>query len=311
MEEKMSEIYEPDNQFLERLEWQLSSEYRRASRLKPSSRKIAIPRRIVAAACMVGILMTGVAVIKAADYIQDSWRKKIEIARVETEVELKKVYLESIREMASEVKMRVANGLIREDEYTLINLAAENAELDFQRSLLNLDEVKVTGELPRNELSAPVRGGRDFVSERLEIEKKAVELELEQINIHLGRLTQLVEQNLARGDEMDRIQAETANRKMMIDKIQERLDLRTHFLNGEITAQEVEIEDRMTVAERNLHLAQSKVDSLKERLKRIESLESERMINPMEIRQMQYALDAAQAELELATLEMDVLRKLK
>jgi len=307
----MSEIYEPDNQFLDRLEWQLSSEYRRASRLKPASGKIAIPRKVVAITCMVGILMTGVAVIKAADYIQDSWRKKIEIARAETEVELKKVYLESIREMASEVKMRVANGLIREDEYTLINLAAENAELDFQRSLLNLDEVKVTGELPRNELSAPVRGGRDFVSERLEIEKKAVELELEQINIHLGRLTQLVEQNLARGDEMDRIQAETANRKMMIDKIQERLDLRTHFLNGEITAQEVEIEDRMTVAERNLHLAQSKVDSLKERLKRIESLESERMINPMEIRQMQYALDAAQAELELATLEMDVLRKLK
>jgi hypothetical protein len=31
----------------------------------------------------------------------------------------------------------------------------------------------------------------------------------------------------------------------------------------------------------------------------------------MEIKQMQYALDAAQAELELASLEMDVLRKLK
>ena len=67
----------------------------------------------------------------------------------------------------------------------------------------------------------------------------------------------------------------------------------------------------MTVAERNLHLAQSKGDSLKEQLKRLKGLESERMINPMEIKQMQYALDSAQAELELATLEMDVLKKLK
>lgn len=307
----MSEIYEPDNQFLERLEWQLSSEYRRASRLKSSAGKIAVPRRLVASACMVGVLMTGVAVIKAADYIKDSWRKKIEIARVETEVELKKVHLESIREMASEVKMRVANGLIREDEYKLINLAAENAELDFQRSLLNLDEVKMSGEIPRNELSAPLVGGRDFVSERLEMEKKAVELDLEQLRIHLGRFNQLVEQNLVRGDEMDQIQAEIANRKMMIDKIQKRLDLRVRFLTGEIAAKEVEIEDRITVAERNLQLAQSRVESLKEQLERVADLEAQGKISHMEVMQVQYALDAAQAELKLATLEMDVLEKLK
>jgi hypothetical protein len=311
MEEKMSEIYEPDNQFLERLEWQLSSEYRRTNRLKSSAGKIAVPRRLVAAACMVGVLMTGVAMTKAADYIKDSWRKKIEIARVETEVELKRVHLVSIREMASEVKMRVANGLIREDEYKLINLAAENAELDFQRSLLNLDEVKASGEIPRNELYAPLVGGRDFVSERLEMEKEAVELDLEQLNIHMGRLTQLVEQNLVRRDEMDQMQAEIANRKMMVDKIQERLDLRTRFLTREITAQEVEIEDRMTGAERNLHLAQSKVDSLSEQLKRLKTLEAQGAISHMEVMQAQYALDAAQAELKLATLEMDVLEKLK
>ncbi|MDH5707363.1 MAG: TolC family protein, partial [Candidatus Aminicenantes bacterium] len=73
----------------------------------------------------------------------------------------------------------------------------------------------------------------------------------------------------------------------------------------------VEIKDRMTIAERNLHLAQSMVDSLSEQLKRLKTLETKGMISPLEIKQMQYALDAAQAELELATLEMDVLKKLK
>jgi multidrug resistance efflux pump len=262
---------------------------------------------MVAIAVMVGILMTGVAITKAADYIKDSWRKKIEMARVETEVELKKVQLESIREMASSVKMRASNGLIREDEYLLMKLAAENAELDFNRSLLNLDEVKMSGEIPRNELYAPIVGGRDFVSERLELEKKEIELDLEQLRIHQGRVNQLFEQNLVRGDEMEHIQAEIANRKMMTDKIQERLDLRTRFLAGEITAQELEIEDRMTAAERNLHLARSQVDSLKTQLKRLEALETQGVISQMEVKQIQYALDAAQAELKLATLEMDVL----
>jgi len=169
----------------------------------------------------------------------------------------------------------------------------------------------MSGEIPRNELYAPLVGGRDFVSERLKIEIKEVELDLERLRIHLGQVNQLVEQNLVRRDEMDQIQMGIANRKMMIDKIQQRLDLRTRFLAGEITAQEVEIEDRMTGAERNLHLAQSRVESLKAQLERLKTLEAQGKISHMEVMQLQYALDAAQAELKLATLEMDVLEKLK
>lgn len=306
----MSKNNEPDSRFLERLEWQLSSEYRRANRLKSSTVKIAIPRSIVAVSLTAGLLITGVAATKAADYIKDSWRKKIEIARVETEVELKKVHLESISEMANDIKMRVSNGLIREDEYESMKAAVKNAELDLQRSLLNLNEVKMSGDIPRNELYAPMIGGRDFVSERLKIEKKEIELGMEQLEVHLERIDQLVEKNLVRGDEMNQIQMQLANRKVMVDKIQQRLDLRTRFLAGEITAQEVEIQERMTGAERNLYMAQSKVDALNEQLKRLKNLEVRGEISHAEVAQLQYALDAAQAELKLATLEMDVLEKL-
>jgi multidrug resistance efflux pump len=311
MEKKMNKDYEPDNQFVENLEWQLSSEFRRASRLKPSPGKIAVPRRMVAIALAVGVLMTGVAVTKAADYIKDSWQKKIEMARVETEVELKKVQLESIREMASGVKTRVADGLIREDEYQAMKIAVENAELDLKRSLLNLDEVKMSGEIPRSELYAPMVSGRDFVSERLKIERKEVELVLEQLNVHLERISRLVEQNLIRGDEMDHIQAEIAMQKVKIDKIQERLDLRTRFLARDITAREVELKGRLTASENNFQLAQSKVDSLLEQLNRLQALETRGAVSHMEVKQLEFALDAAQAELKLAILEMDVLRKLR
>jgi multidrug resistance efflux pump len=311
MEEEMTKKYEPDNQFVERLEWQLSSEYRRTNRLKSPTGKIAVPRSIVAITLAIGLLMTGVAVTKAADYFKDSWKKKIEMARVETEVELKKVHLESIREMANNVKTRVSNGLIREDEYQAMKLAVENAELDLKRSLLNLEEVKMSGYIPRNELYAPLVGSRDFVSERLTIQKKEIVLVMERLGIHLERIEQLVEQSMVRGDEMNQIQMELANRKVMIDKIQQRLDLRTRFLSGEITAQEVEIQDRMSGAQRNLYLAQSKVDALNEQLKRLKTLEAQGKISHTEVVQLQYALDAAQAELKLATLEMDVLEKLQ
>jgi multidrug resistance efflux pump len=307
----MNKSYEPDSQFVERLEWQLSSEFRRANRLKTSIGKIAVSRRMVAIATTIGILMTGVAVTKAADYIKESWQKKIEMARVETEVELKKFQLESIREMASSVKTRVADGLVREDEYQAIKIAVENAELDLKRSLSNLEEVKMSGEIPRNELYAPMVGGRDFVSERLKLEKMEIELEIYLLSRHLKRFKQLAEAGMTQDHELVQLKAEIANKEANLDKIQKRFDLRARFLEGEATAREVELEGRLTAAENNFHQAQAKVDSLKEQLNRFQALEAKGAISHMEVKQMEFAMDAAQAELKLAILEMEVLEKIK
>jgi multidrug resistance efflux pump len=116
---------------------------------------------------------------------------------------------------------------------------------------------------------------------------------------------------MVRGYEMDHIQADIATQKVMLDKIQQRLDLRARFLAGEITAQEVEIKDRMTGAERNLQLARSQVETLMKEFQRMQTLEARGEVTHTEVAQLQYALDAARAELKLATLEMDILKKLK
>jgi multidrug resistance efflux pump len=307
----MSEMYEPDNQFLERLEWQLSSEYRRANRLKTSSGKVAVPRMAVALSLVLGILVTSVAVTKAADYIRDSWRKKIEIARAETDVTLKKAHLESITVMESQAESRASSGLIREDEHLMIKIAAEGAELDLERSQLNLEEVKATGVAPRDELYAPKVRGRDFVSERLTIEKKKLELDLKRLRNHRERIQQLVKENLTSMHEFNLIQADIASRDVMIKKIQERLDLRKSFLSGKATVREIEIKGRLVAAERTLYLAQTKVDSLEKQLKRLKDLEIQGKISSLEVKRLQYDLDAAQAELKLAALEKDVLEAIK
>jgi hypothetical protein len=311
MEVTMSKQYEPDSQFLERLEWQLSSEFRRTNRLKSSVGRIAIPRRVVTLSLMVGVLMTGVAMMKAADYIKDSRQKRLEIARVEAEVTIKEAHLESAQEMGKRAKTQFSNGLIRDEEYLVMKLGADRAGLDLKRSLLNLDEVRMSGEIPRNELSAPLVGGCDFVSERLKIEKEEMALDLRLYERRLGRIKQLVEKELIQGVQLEQIKAEIAVRKVMVDKIQHRLDLRKRFIAGEITARKVEIEDRKAVVGRNLQLAQSKVHSLKEQLERLKSLEAKGIISPSESKELEYALTAAEAELQLATLEMEALEKVE
>lgn len=307
----MTKTYEPDSRFVERLEWQLASEYRRTNCLKPSSGKVAVPRRMVAVALLIGVLTTGVAVIKAAEYIKDSWRKGIEIARVGTEVQLKKAHLESTREMAARAETLASSGLIREEESQVLELGVEKAALDVDRSLLNLDEVKASGVAPRDELYAPVLGGRDFVSERLKIQIKDVERELELLGSRLDRSKRLVEVGVASEGDLDLIQAEIAARKAMVDETQKRIDLRKRYVAGEVTAQEVEIGDRMAVAEKDLRQAQTRVDSLMKQLERSKAQEAVGMISPRETSRLRYALDAAQAELKLAALEVDVLGKVK
>jgi multidrug resistance efflux pump len=307
----MTKTYEPDSKFVERLEWQLASEYRRANSLKAAPGKVAVPRRMVVVTLVAGVLLAGVAAIKAADYIRDSWRKGLEIARVGTEVQLKKAHLESTREMAARAETLASSGLIREEESQVLKLGVVKAALDLDKSLLNLDEVKASGVAPRDELYAPVLGGRDFVTERLKIQIKDVERDLELLGNRLDRSRQLVELGVVSGEELDRIQAEIAARKTTVDETRKRIDLRKRYVAGEVTAQEVEIGDRMAVAEKNLHQAQTKVDSLMKQMERSEAQEAVGLVSPRETSQLRYALDSAQAELKLAALEVDVLGRIK
>jgi multidrug resistance efflux pump len=154
-------------------------------------------------------------------------------------------------------------------------------------------------------------GGRDFVTERLKIQIKDVERDLELLGNRLDRAKQLVELGVVSGEELDRIQAEIAARKTTVDETRKRIDLRKRYVAGEVTAQEVEIGDRMAVAEKNLHQAQTKVDSLMKQMERSEAQEAVGLVSPRETSQLRYALDAAQAELKLAALEVDVLSRIK
>ncbi len=307
----MSKSYEPENQFLERLEWQLSSEYRRTDRLKPAHGKVAVSRRMVAVSLMVGVLMTGVAAIKATEVIRDSWRKKIEIARIETEVKLKQTRLESTRAIVSRIETQFANGLIQEEEYQMMLISLRRAELDLRKSQLKLEEVSASGKAPRDELYAPVVRGTDYVSERLKLEIQELELDQDLHKDHFMRAKERVEAGVLNENELDYLQSTIEDQKTKIANINKKLQLRERFVAGDITAQEVEIEERMTIAEKNFSLAQSKVDNIVKQIKYIEDRVAAGLIYEMELTQMQYALNAAQAELDLAALEIDVLKNIK
>lgn len=299
---------EPDGQFVDRLGWQLASEHRRLERMRTSS-KVAVPRRLVATSLMAGALLSGVAAIKAADYFKDSWRKKIEVARAATEVELKKARLASFREQAARTEELFSNGLIEAEERMMMAFAAESAQRDLDRALLSLDEVESSGRPPRDELYAPLVGGRDFVAERLRNEIGSVEAYLDMTAKRWERLDDLVAAGLVHEAERGAIQAEIDSRKAAIEALLERVELRKRFVAGEISARELEVRERKSVADKTLAEARARVGHMKKEMERMRGLEARGMVSPIETSQLRYALESAEAELKLAALEVEVLDK--
>jgi multidrug resistance efflux pump len=308
MEKNMIKNSEPDGQFVDKLGWQLSSEFRRLERMRTSG-KVTVPRRLVATSLMAGVLLTGVAAIKAADYFKDSWRKKIELARVTTDIELKKARLASFREQAARIEDLFSRGLIEEERRVEMTFVAESAQRDLDRALLNLEEVESSGRPPRDELYAPLVGGRDFVTERLRNEIGSAEAYLEMVAKRWKRLDELVAAGLVHQAERGAIQAEIDSRKAAIEGILERIELRKRFVAGEITAREVEVRERKSVAEKNLVEARAKVGHMKKEMERLQGLEARGLVSPIETSQLRYALEAAEAESKLAALEVEVLEK--
>lgn len=307
----MPKTFEPDHQFVERLEWQLASELRRRAALGPTHARIAVPRPVAVAVILAGIGLAGVAGIKAAELVQDSWRKKIEVARAETEVRLGEARLQSQQGQTAQAGQRLAVGLVPEGDLLIARTMQERTELDLERARLNLDEVRRSGAAPRDELYAPLVGGRDFVTERLRLDLREAELGLRVLAARAKQFKERQQLGLIAPEQSRAAERDVAARKTRIDETGQTLDLRKRFLSGEISALQVEVAGRLAAAKARLATAQSKVDDLTERTARAGSLRDVGMASPAEADDLREALEAAEAEMTLAALEVEVLEKVK
>jgi hypothetical protein len=308
----MSSRFEPDDRFVDRLEWQLASELRRRERLRPAPGRVAVPKSVVALGLAAIVLLMGVAATKAADLIKDSWRRKVEIARLETEVKIKTAFLELKREMANEAEKQFSLGLVSEDAVLTTKQGAERSAADLEKSVLELEEVKASGETPRDELYAPLVGGRDFVSERLDVERKVLKLDLDLRRARLERtLKQRVHAGVLPQSAMDAFQASLAVQEAAIPDIEKRLDLRRRLLTGEISAGELEIEARMSAAEKDLKEARSTIDMFRTRLEDLRAKEAAGLVTSDEVKVAQINLDLVQAKVDLALQEIEILKGIR
>lgn len=308
----MSNQFEPAAQFMDRLEWQLAAEFRRKDRLRTAPGRILVPRYLVALCLAAGAILMGVAATKAADLLKDSWRKRIEVARLETDVKIKRAFLELKKERAAAAENKFSLGIVGEDEALVAKLGAELAASALEKSLLDLEEVQASGDAPRDELYAPLVGGRDFVGERLAAQERGLKIDLD---LRQARIEPSLRRRVAAGvlpqSALDVYLSSLAGQEAASEEIGQRLALRQRFLAGEISAEDMEIQARMSEAEKDLIEARSVIKKIRRHLEDLMAKEAAGLVSADEVKGVRLSLDLAQAKEDLATQQIEILKTIK
>ncbi len=184
----MQDIHEPRAEFVERLERRIIDDVRRRNR-QVAERRWAWPfdfrSSIVVAALMLLSIGLGAGVTAASYQAQDEARRTRLVADLERLADLARQRLATARARLDSTERDVAIGTAAPVERLPRRVDVAEAQGQLAVIELQLEEVRVTAREPLDDVSAPLVGGRDFVSERLrsEMSVPVAVLEIERLRL--------------------------------------------------------------------------------------------------------------------------------
>jgi hypothetical protein len=301
----MNTIHRPDPEFVGNLESELRSTIRRQELFHNGQSASAIVIRklrwttgLVALAAM----CVGSAATFAVTHRLRAQTADLIIARSEAHLEFANARLDFFLEEVHRIESLAADGLLTPGEVDSMRLELAQVEADAAARVLDVEEVRITGLDPDNSLSAPILRGRDFVTERLELERAVLLQRVSLIDKEASR-TGL---GLTGSPEMAR-EHEAARAALSI--VDERVALRQDYLAGARTARQVELAHIQFSVERQRELATQRVNELQQELDRMHTLVEEGMATRSEARPVEMEFRAAVLQLDLAELEMQILER--
>ncbi len=200
-------------------------------------------------------------------------------------------------------------GYIPESEIRRLELPVISAESEIQRRRLELEEVSITGREPNNALSAPLVGGRDFVTARLKAEERPIERQLAIAAKELDRLRKLAKSAIVLGYEVDVAEARFQQIAVGLDELRRRRLLRARFLAAELTPKEVELHALKAQARTAREKAARQLPVMAEQLERLRILFQKNVVDRAEVSEMEIALKSLQAQIRLAELELQIIQR--
>jgi hypothetical protein len=302
--------HDPAPEFVARLESDLTTEYRRLDRLGGAGvRRIDVRNWLRAAAFAAAGVLLGTASLTMAQRLEGA----------ET-LELLQRQAAAVPRLAAQrvdVNRRMLESLRRDHEVGVVGdsmiapATAAYVEAETARALAQLDvaEIAAAGRAARTEISAPRVRARDFVGERLraELDSTARRAEL------LQPLVEYAETRVRAGlDQPRSLSPLTAERERLAaaaDRLRESLALRQRFLDGDVSAEDAERMQQLLLATARRRVADIELAGLRAEGDALRQRYEVGLVSSTELYASTQQLFEAEAEAELAQLEIDLLRQ--
>jgi hypothetical protein len=308
----MQDRHEPSDSFIERLGQDIGAEVRRRSRQPPPApwwQSFGLKTVAAAAALVVVSMAVGGAVVAAAYQNENREQREALASLYERKIQLAQLQLDAARQQLQASERRVAVGLEKNDAAMEHRQGAIEAEARLRIARLNLEEVRITGREPRDEVSARLVPNRDFVQERLVVGLSITEAALDTTKRRLQDAERRVSIGVAQPGEVDVLRGETLDLESALDATRQKIAARQAFMGGKYDAPltdlrvtEIETEQRYRVLRPQYELAVREKE-------RIALLVGKGLASPVEVTKANVRALELLTELQRAELEIAIVRQ--
>jgi len=303
----MHERHEPDNGFVERLEWRIGHEVRRNQTPANPGRS---PLRV--AAMLVGLALLSMAVggvaVAAAYQAQNNERRDILITGLTQRAAIAKAQVDAAQAKLRESERMIALGLLAAEAGLQSRAALAQAEAQLRSIELQVQETQITRREPLDEVSSPLVSGRDFVSERLRAEVSVADAGIQAGKAHLAAVERRLSLGLAGTMEVEVARAGLRQVEASLEALRRKLEIRQQFVGNKINPSESELLAMEGEAEQRAKAVGSQVDIARLELERTQGLLQKGLVPNRTVAEATLKLRSQEAELARVQLDLAVIR---
>lgn len=313
----MQDRHEPSDRFIERLGQDIGAEVRRRN-LQPAPapwRQAFGLKTVAAAAALVVVSMAAGGAVVAAAYQNENREQRSMLASVyDRKIQLAQLRLDAAKQQLQETERRVALGMVDSHAATEQRQAVVEAEAQLRIAMLDLEEVRLTGREPRDEVSAPATSQRDFVSDRLQVSMSIATGALDLAKKKLQTAERRVSLGIEQRSSADGLRAEIIALESALSATQQKIAARQAFVSNKYDSALTDLRVGEIEAEQRLRALAPQLDLAQRHMARIESLVTKGLASPTDVAQarvrvLEVELKLSMAQAELATVRAQIAQR--
>jgi hypothetical protein len=251
-------MHEPTPEFAQYLEWQVAAAVRRQERFaEPIRTTSAYAKYLAAAAMIVVAMMVGAGGVAAAGRIQDNQQKQLLLAEQNMHMQMAGLQLQLAQTALDDAKRRVSVGAAEPNLVASAERDVRLAQIRLDRASLETAEVQLSVRPVRDEITSPLVKGRDFVTERLQLDLKSSGISLSAAEALRKNAQTRFAVGLIGDVELAEADVTLLRAQSEVQLIQDQLALRSRFIAGGLTPLQTMRQQALLAARSELKLAES------------------------------------------------------